>query len=81
MLQAHWSVCSNREREQVLLLIGSITTTNPLLTAHTSMINGDLNGLEHSFEGTATHLMLADTIEKNVIFLSTWCIWNKDAAP
>ena len=66
MLQAHRLVCPNREREQVLLLIASITTTNNLLIAHISMINGDPNGLGNSFEGIATHLMLAGPIEKNV---------------
>ena len=54
------------QREQVLLLIGLITTTNLLLTAHISMINGDSNRLGNSFEGRATHLMLADPIKKHV---------------
>ena len=48
------------EREQVLLLVGSIITTNPLLMVHISMINGDPNGLGNIFEGTSTHLMLAN---------------------
>ena len=30
------------------------------------MVNADPTGLENSFEGTATHLMLADPIYKKV---------------
>ena len=43
-----------------------ITSTINLLIAHITMINGDPNGLGHSFEDTATHLMLADPIDKSV---------------
>ena len=52
-------------REQVLWLVGSIITTNPLLTAHIAGINGDPNRLGNNFESAATHLMLADPI-KNI---------------
>ena len=55
-----------REREQVLWLIASITTMNRLLIAHILMVNADPIGLGNSFEGTATHLMLADSIDKKV---------------
>ena len=50
-------------REQILWMVGSIITANPLLTAHIAQINGDPLGLGMNFEGAATHLMLADPIE------------------
>ena len=52
-------------REQVLWLVGSIITTNPLLKAHIAGINGDPIGLRNNFEAAATHLMLADLVEKH----------------
>ena len=48
------------ERELVLLLIGSITSTDPNLTAHIAMVTSDPTGLGMRFEDTATNLMLAD---------------------
>ena len=51
-------------REQVLWLVGSIISTNPLLTAHIAGINGDPIGLGNNFEAVVTHLMLADPVEK-----------------
>ena len=54
------------EREQVLMLIDLIITTDNLLIAHISMVNGDPTGLGDSFEKTATHLILASPIEKRV---------------
>ena len=53
------------EREQVLLIINSINTTDSLLQAHVSSINGDPTGRGSSFENTATHLMLVDPVERN----------------
>ena len=51
------------DREMVLKLMSTITTTNPLLTAHISQVNADTIGLGSNFEATAAHLMLADPIE------------------
>ena len=48
-------------------MVGSIITANPLLTAHIAQINGDSLGLGMNFEGAATHLMLADPIEKDKV--------------
>ena len=48
------------ELELVLLLIGSITSTNPTLTAHIVMVTSNLTGLGMRFEDTATNLMLAN---------------------
>ena len=48
------------EREQILLLLSSITSTDPTLTAHIAMINSDPTGLGMCFEDTATNLMLGD---------------------
>ena len=53
------------EREQVLLTINLIDTTDSLLQAHVSSINGDPSGRGSTFEDTATHLMLADPVERN----------------
>ena len=52
-------------REQVLTLLASIETTESLLQAHIAQINGDPNGKGSDFEETATHLMLADPVEKH----------------
>ena len=49
----------------MLLIIKSIDTTESLLQAHISSINGDSTGRGSSFESTATHLMLADPVERN----------------
>ena len=45
--RTNWSVPT--EREQILLLITLITTTNHLLIAHILMVNRDPNGLGNSF--------------------------------
>ena len=50
------------ERELVLLLIGSITSTDPTLTAHIAMVTSDPTGLGMRFEDTATNLMLANPL-------------------
>ena len=49
----------------MLLIINSIDTTESLLQAHISSINGDPTGRGSSFESTATHLMLADPVRRN----------------
>ena len=49
----------------MLLIINSIDTTESLLQAHISSINGDPTCRGSSFESTATHLMLADPVEQN----------------
>ena len=54
-------------REQVLWLVGSITTTNLLLTAHIAAINGDPSELGDNFEAAATYLMLTDPVEKDKV--------------
>jgi len=51
------------EREQVLKLIASIITTEPLLIAHILQVNTDPGGLGANFEANATHLIFADPIE------------------
>ena len=47
--------------------VNTITTTDPLLIAHIAQINGDPLGLGMNFEGAATHLMLADPVEKSKV--------------
>ena len=54
-------------REQVLWMVNSIKTTDSLLIAHIAAINGDPNGMGMNFEKAATHLMLADPIEKSMV--------------
>ena len=49
----------------MLLILSLIETTDSLLQAHVLSINGDPSGRVSSFEDTATHLMLADPVEKN----------------
>ena len=49
----------------MLLIINSIKTTDSLLQARISSINGDPSGRGSNFEDTATHLILADPVEKN----------------
>ena len=61
----HTNHTSPTEREQVLLIINSIDTTGSLLQTHVLSINVDLSGLGSTFEDTATHLMLADPVERN----------------
>ena len=61
----HTDHTSPTEREQVLLIINSIDTADSLLQAHVSSINGEPTGRGSSFEQTATHLMLADPVERN----------------
>ena len=61
----HTDHTSPTEREQVLLTINLIDTTDSLLQAHVSSINGDPTGRGSSFENTATHLMLVDPVERN----------------
>ena len=46
------------EREQVLWLIASITTTNHLLIAHISMVNADPTGLGWWFPKETTRILL-----------------------
>ena len=60
----HTDHTSPIEREQVLLIINLIDITDSLLQAHVSSINGDPSGRGSNFEDTATHLMLADPVEK-----------------
>ena len=60
----HTAYTPPTSREQVLTLLGSIETTDSLLQAHIAQINGDPNGKGSNFEETATHLMLADPVEK-----------------
>ena len=45
-------------------MVNSIITTDPLLTAHIAQINGDPAGMGMNFEKAATHLMLADPVER-----------------
>ena len=47
-----------------MTLLRTIETTDSLLQAHIAQINGDPNGKGSDFEKTATHLMLADPVEK-----------------
>ena len=47
------------------LTINWIDTTDSLHQAHVSSINEDPTGRGSSFEDTATHLMLADPVERN----------------
>ena len=54
-------------REQVLWMVCSIITTNPLLIAHMAQINGNPISLVMNFEAAATHLMLADLVEKSKV--------------
>ena len=54
-------------REQILWMVGSIITANFLLTAYIAQINCDPLGLGMNFEGAATHLILADPIEKSKV--------------
>ena len=54
-------------REQALWMLSSIITTEPLLIAHMAQINGDPMGLGMNFEGAATHLMLADPVERSKV--------------
>ena len=49
----------------MLLILNSIKITDSLLQAHVSSNNGDPSGRGSNFEDTATHLMLADPVEKN----------------
>ena len=48
-------------------MIGSIITTDPLLIAHIAQINGDPSGMGVNFEKAATHLMLADPVERTAV--------------
>ena len=54
-------------REQVLWMIGSIDTTDPLLIAHIAQINGDPLGMGMDFKRAATHLMLADPVARSAV--------------
>ena len=54
-------------REQVLWMISSINTSDPLLIAHIAQINGDPAGMGMNFELAATHLMLADPVERATV--------------
>ena len=57
-------------RERVLWLVESIVTVDPLLIAHIAAINGDPNGKGMDFELAATHLMLADPVERKAALLN-----------
>ena len=48
-------------------MVNSITTTDPLLIAHIAQINGDPSGMGVNFEKAATHLMLADPVERTAV--------------
>ena len=48
-------------------MVNSIKTTDSLLIAYIAAINGDPNGMGMNFEKAATHLMLADPIEKSMV--------------
>ena len=48
-------------------MVELIVTVDPLLIAHIAAINGDPNGMGMNFEKAATHLMLADPIEKSMV--------------
>ena len=61
----HTDHTSPTEGEKVLLILNSIETTDSLLQAHVSSINGDPSVRGSNFEDTATYLMLADSVEKN----------------
>ena len=52
------------EREMVLLMMNSIQSTDPLLNAHIAAISRDPLEFGANFKKTATHLMLADPVEK-----------------
>ena len=54
-------------REQVLWMIDLIVTVDPLLIAHIAAINGDPNGMRMNFETAATHVMLADPVERKAV--------------
>ena len=45
-------------------MVDSIVPVDPLLIAHIAAINGDPNGMGMNFETAATHLMLADPVER-----------------
>lgn len=45
-------------------MVESIVTVDPLLIAHIAAINGDPNGKGMNFEFAATHLILADPVER-----------------
>ena len=51
----------------MIWMVNSIKTTDSLFIAHIAAINGDLNGIGMNFEKAATHLMLADPIEKSMV--------------
>ena len=51
----------------VLRIVNSIITTDPLLIAHIAQINRDPMGIGMNFEATATHLMLADPVERTSV--------------
>ena len=54
-------------REQILWMLGSIDTADPLLIAHIAQINGDPTGKGMDFEAAATHLMLADPVARTAV--------------
>ena len=51
-------------------MVESIVTIDPLLIAHIAAINGDPNGKGMDFELAATHLMLADPVERKAATLN-----------
>ena len=48
-------------------MLSSIITTDTLLVAHMAQINGDPMGLGMNFVAAATHLMLADPVERSKV--------------
>ena len=48
----------------MLLIMNPIQSTDPLLNVHIATISGDPSGFGPNFEKIATHLMLADPVEK-----------------
>ena len=48
-------------------MVESIVTVDPLLIAHIAAINGDPNGKGNDFEAAASHLMLADPVERKAV--------------
>ena len=63
------------EQEQVLLLLGSILSTDPTLTAHIAMVTSNPNGLGMRFEDTATTLMSL-SVKQHCWYIVIWS-WPK----
>ena len=48
-------------------MVNLIKTSDPLLIAHIAAINGDPYGMGMNFEKAASHLMLADPVERSSV--------------